>query len=65
MVEDVGGVLFLVTAILACVGACLRFRRSVGVERQQFKWFALAVVFVFSTLLLIGLTSVGVPERAR
>jgi hypothetical protein len=63
VVEAVGSVLFLLTAILACVGTVLRFRRARGVERQQFKWFALAVGFLFSTLLMIGLTSIGFPEQ--
>jgi signal transduction histidine kinase len=37
----------LATAVTSLV---LRFRRSRGLERQQIKWFALAVVFLVSTM---------------
>jgi hypothetical protein len=72
--EAVGALLLIPAALLTSLGALLRFRRAQGVERQQFKWFALAVVFLLVSLLLtnvprldavagalIGLGFAGIP----
>jgi hypothetical protein len=62
-VSTAASLLFIVTAILACVGAVLRFRRARGVARQQFKWFGLAVCLLFVAFLMIGLTGNGFPDQ--
>ena len=52
------GIGFALTAaslVTAFVGAAVRFRRSIGVERQQLKWFALS-----TGVLVLVLPSAGV-----
>jgi hypothetical protein len=46
--------LFLVAAFGAVVSVVVRFRRSRGVERQQMKWFAYAIVVLIGGSVLTG-----------
>jgi signal transduction histidine kinase len=49
--------------ILAVVSMIIRFRRSRGVERQQLKWFAFAVVVLVTYFVISAiLESVGISE---
>jgi hypothetical protein len=57
----IGVLLLAPAAVVTLVGAILRFRRARGVERQQFKWFALAVSLLLACFLL---TTFGVLDRA-
>jgi hypothetical protein len=41
----------------------LRYRRTRGVERQQFKWFAFAAGVLLASMVGMVLTSVGVPDE--
>ena len=56
------GSLIGLLAVVVLVDAIARFVRSRGVERQQFRWFALAAAS-FPLLFLIAITfSAGLPE---
>jgi hypothetical protein len=59
VVAVVGALVFVPAGIATLGGAVLRFRRARGVERQQFKWFALAVSLLLACFLL---TTLGVLE---
>ena len=48
--HGVAGVLFIFASLGALTGMALRFRRSTGLERLQFKWFFLAM-----GMLIVGL----------
>jgi hypothetical protein len=48
--HGVAGVLFIFASLGALTGMALRFRRSTGLERLQFKWFSLAM-----GMLIVGL----------
>jgi len=74
VVGGIGALLLVPAATVTLLGAVVRFRRSRGVERQQFKWFALAVSVLFACFLLttfgvlgdvsyalIGLAFAGIP----
>ena len=74
VLDGLGALLLVPAAIVTYVGTLLRFRRARGVERQQFKWFALAAAFLLVSFLLsnvprfdvvssalIGLGFAGVP----
>jgi hypothetical protein len=74
VVEAAGALLLVPAAVVTYVGALGRFRRARGVERQQFKWFALAACFLLVsfvltmvprldgvTMALIGLGFAGIP----
>jgi len=56
-----GFLLSVVVTPLAVGGAVARFRRARGVERQQFKWFALSACLLPVAMLLMALTGVGFP----
>ena len=58
VLETVGVILVVPSVILACLAAILRFRRARGVERQQFKWFALA-----AGTLLVTFVAASTPAR--
>jgi hypothetical protein len=62
VIEAVGALLFVPATILTCAGAVLRFRRARGVQRQQFKWFALAASFLLVDFVATSATS-GDPGR--
>ena len=51
MLFVIGFTLMAAALLTAFVGALVRFRRSIGVERQQLKWFALST----GVLVAIGL----------
>jgi hypothetical protein len=55
--SDAGGVVFIIACLGALLALAIRFRRSDGVERLQFKWFALAM-----GLLITGLVTSGLGE---
>jgi hypothetical protein len=59
VLNDIGGAFFLIACLGALAGLALRLRRSTGVERLQFKWFALAMA-----LVLTGLVGTAVGELA-
>lgn len=53
------GSLFVVLTVLVCVGSLVvRFRRALGEERQQIKWFASAVVLLTMLVLISLLNSI-------
>jgi hypothetical protein len=55
--EGTGGLpILLVLGILAILSLAIRFHRSRGIERQQLKWFLLAVG-VFLTTLIVGIVT--------
>lgn len=57
------GVALLVVSLLGPVAALVhRFRRSVGVERQQLKWFAFAAAVAGSGLLVFYLVEAAMSE---
>ena len=62
-VSTAASLAFLAAAVVTGVGAVLRFRRTRGVERQQFKWFAFAVCILLAAFLATALTAVGMPDR--
>ncbi len=58
--------LMVITAASA-ISLIIRFRRSIGVERQQLKWFAYSIALLASVIVLGFLTNLGpvtVPESA-
>jgi len=57
-----GVLLLLPAAVATFAGAVLRFRRARGIERQQFKWFALAVAFLLVMFCATAFSS-GAPGR--
>jgi hypothetical protein len=62
--DSVGGVLLVGSLVASLVCVVLRFRSSVGVERQQLRWVAAAVVGVLTaTALLLGGALLG-SQRA-
>jgi hypothetical protein len=74
VVEAAGALLLVPAAVITYVGALWRFRHARGVERQQFKWFALAACFLLvsfvltmvprlddATMALIGFGFAGIP----
>jgi hypothetical protein len=54
---SLGGFAFAAVLVCAIAGVVVRARRSAGVERQQLKWFALAVA-----LMLSGLAAAAVSD---
>jgi hypothetical protein len=59
VLDAVGGLLLAPAAIVTLVGAVVRFRRARGVERQQFKWFALSAAFLLGAFVLATLDVPG------
>ncbi|MGH2790391.1 MAG: hypothetical protein ACRDJ0_05340 [Actinomycetota bacterium] len=47
-----GGLLITTSVVLSLISLVIRFRRSIGVERQQLKWFSYAGVLVVGSLML-------------
>jgi hypothetical protein len=43
-----------VAIVLSALSLVFRYRRAGGVERQQFKWFALAAVLFGGSLIFSG-----------
>lgn len=58
----VGGALIVASVVLAVLSLVLRFRRSVNVERQQFKWFAYAGLVVLGALAVQMVVFSIVPD---
>ena len=63
MLSQLGSAVLLMVAILAIFGAVLRYRRTRGVERQQFKWFAFAAGLLLASMVVMPLTALGVPDQ--
>jgi hypothetical protein len=61
ILELVGDALLLAACLLAVASLAVRFRRSVGTERQQLKWFAYALVLMFLGWALF-MVSNGLPD---
>jgi hypothetical protein len=61
ILELVGDALLLAACLLAVGSLAVRFRRSVGTERQQLKWFAYALVLMFTGWALF-MVSNGLPD---
>jgi hypothetical protein len=62
-VDDVIWPVFLGLFVVAVTSMFIRFRRSSGVERQQLKWFAFAVVVLVTYFVISAiLESVGISE---
>jgi hypothetical protein len=57
LLPPVGGIGFAVVLVCVIASVAVRLRRSVGVERQQLKWFAYAI-----GLLLTGLAAAAFSE---
>jgi len=62
-VEAVGGVLGPACFVAAIISLILRFRRSVGQERQQIKWFAYASALGFMAILFVTLFDLPVVDE--
>ena len=64
---NIGGVVFVLTALSSAASLIVRFRRSRGQERQQLKWFAAATALVAAMAVAAMLTSdlPLVPEPVR
>jgi len=60
--SGVGGALIVASVVLAVVSLVLRFMRSVGVERQQMKWFAYAGLVLLVALGIQIVVFSIVPE---
>jgi hypothetical protein len=60
--SGVGGALIVASVVLAVVSLVLRFLRSVGVERQQMKWFAYAGLVLLGALAVQIVVFSIVPE---
>ena len=60
--SGVGGALIVASVVLAVVSLVLRFLRSVGVERQQMKWFAYAGLVLLVALAVQMVVFSIVPE---
>lgn len=54
-------VLLLAIPLLSATAVVVRFRRSRGLERQQMKWFTLAVAVVVAALLISGMQPIVAP----
>jgi hypothetical protein len=61
ILELVGDGLLLTACLLAVGSLAARFRRSAGTERQQLKWFAYALVLMFTGWALF-MVSNGLPD---
>jgi hypothetical protein len=61
ILELVGDALLLAACLLAVGSLAARFRHSVGMERQQLKWFAYALVLMFTGWALF-MVSNGLPD---
>jgi signal transduction histidine kinase len=62
LVFTVGGYSLLGLGFLSVIGLVLRYRRSIGEERQQMRWFVAAVALAAPLLLAGIVTSWGTSE---
>jgi hypothetical protein len=62
-VDVVSTVLFVGSAALGVVGVVRRFRRSRGVERLQFRWFAASACGLLVSFLSFLLVPLGLPDE--
>lgn len=60
--DVLGSVTLLAILVLSATSVVLRFRRSVGRERQQMKWFTLAVGVVLVAMLISASEAVLLPD---
>ena len=61
LVATAGNLIGLVTFVCVIASLVVRYRRALGVERAQLKWFAY-VGLVVVPLLLLGIVTSGAPE---
>ena len=61
LLQGIGLIVALVVAVAGVAAIIIRFRRSVGAEHQQIKWFASAAVVEFAAIFVMSAPSVALP----
>ena len=61
LLQGLGLVAALVVGVAGVAAIVMRFRRSVGAEHEQIKWFASAVFVLFAVLLLTTAPGIVIP----
>ena len=61
LLQGVGSALSLIVALAGAGALVIRFRRSVGTEHQQIKWFATAAIVELAVFLPMGVGGVELP----
>ncbi len=61
LLQGIGLIVALVVAVAGVAAIVIRFRRSVGAEHQQIKWFASAAVVEFAAIFVMSAPSVALP----
>ena len=61
LLQGIGLLVALVVAVAGVAALIIRFRRSVGAEHQQIKWFGSAVVVEFAAIFVMSAPSAAIP----
>ena len=61
LLQGAGSALSLIVALAGAGALVIRFRRSVGTEHQQIKWFATAAIVEMAVFLPMGVGGVALP----